>query len=77
LQDAKGIQSSQNSVHLTWRSFEAILEASIHNPELWGHFASHLASNTLLRELLLEDPRPLIRKSVAKHIMSKCTFSPR
>ncbi|KAN0095287.1 ubiquitin C-terminal hydrolase-like protein [Hyaloscypha variabilis] len=76
LHDAKGIQSSQNSVHLTWRSFEAILEGCIHNPELWSHFASYLASNTLLRELLLDDPRPLIRKSVAKHIVSKCTFSP-
>ncbi|KAE8446846.1 hypothetical protein EG329_011623 [Mollisiaceae sp. DMI_Dod_QoI] len=77
LYDAMRSETSQNSVHLTWRSFEAILDASSHNPELWQSFASHLRSKSLLRELLLEDNRSAIRKSVVKHVTQKCSSIPR
>lgn len=70
-------ETSQNSVHLTWRSFEAILDASSHSLELWNSFASHLESECLLRELLLDDSRPAIRKSVVKHVTQKCGSNPR
>ncbi|KAF8857285.1 ubiquitin C-terminal hydrolase-like protein [Acephala macrosclerotiorum] len=69
-------ETSQNSVHLTWRSFEAILDASSHSLELWNSFASHLESECLLRELLLDDTRPAIRKSVVKHVIQKCGSTP-
>jgi ubiquitin carboxyl-terminal hydrolase 34 len=52
------------------------MEASLYNPVLWSSFKSHLANSLLLQELLLKDPRPVIRKSVAKQIMAKCTFNP-
>ena len=77
LQSAKSVVASQNSIHLTCRSFEAILEASIHNPELWKSFRSHLSRSTLLQDLILEDPRAVIRKSVVKQIANKCAFTPR
>lgn len=76
LYDAKEAETSHNSVLLTGRCFEAILEASVHNPELWKSFVSHLHGNTLLRDLILDDDRPSIRKTIAKQIMNKCTFSP-
>jgi len=77
LYDAKSATTSQNSIQLAWRSFEAILEASMHNPELWKSFTTHLGSSTLFRDLLLGDPRAQIRKSVAKQVINKCTFTPR
>lgn len=73
---AKSVVTSHNSVHLTWRCMEVILEGCLYNPALWSSFKSHLASSSLLQELLLEDSRQIIRKSVAKQIMAKCTFNP-
>ncbi|KAF4629829.1 hypothetical protein G7Y89_g8311 [Cudoniella acicularis] len=76
LYNARLVSSNQNSSQLTWRAFEAILEASLHNVEMWNSFATHLKNSTLLCDLLLEDPRPVIRKSVGKQVVNKCTFSP-
>jgi ubiquitin carboxyl-terminal hydrolase 34 len=73
---AKSVVTSHNSVHLTWRCIEVILDACLYNPALWASFRSHLAGSSLLQELLLQDSRPIIRKSVAKQIMAKCTFNP-
>ncbi|RFU29187.1 hypothetical protein B7463_g7158, partial [Scytalidium lignicola] len=76
LYTSRAATSSPNSVHLTWRIFEVMLEASVHNPSFWITFKSHLTSSPLLRSLLLEDPRVVIRKSVYKQISNKCSFSP-
>lgn len=76
LYDAKSIESTQNSAQLTCASFEAILEASTHGPEFWRAFSAHLSSTPLLRELLFEDRRPAVRKSIVKQVMAKCTYSP-
>ncbi|RDL38126.1 Cysteine proteinase [Venustampulla echinocandica] len=76
LYDTKSAATTPNSVHLTWSIFEALLEASLHNSDLWNSFVSHLKRKSLLRDLLLEDPRPVIRKSVVKQIVNKCTFTP-
>ncbi|KAM3073711.1 hypothetical protein ACMFMG_004404 [Clarireedia jacksonii] len=73
---AKSVTTTTNSVHLTWNSFEALLEAAIQSSALWNNFLAHLQATALLRELVLDDPRSIIRKSVVKHISSKCTFSP-
>jgi ubiquitin carboxyl-terminal hydrolase 34 len=69
--------STEGSVKLTCGLFEALLETSLHKPELWEALASHLKSDSLLQDLLLRDSRPAVRKQVAKQIVSKCTFSPR
>lgn len=68
---------SHNSAHLTWKSFEAVMEASLYNPDLWASFKPHLTDTELIESLLLEDPRVVIRKSVAKQILVKCTYNPR
>jgi ubiquitin carboxyl-terminal hydrolase 34 len=68
---------AQNSAHLTWRSFEAIVEASTHSPDFWDVTSAHLSATPLLRELVFEDPRPMVRKSIVKQIVAKCTYSPR
>lgn len=44
---------------------------------MWTNFKQHLNSSTLLRDLLLDDPRPPIRKNAMKQVLSKCAFSPK
>ncbi|KAH8805567.1 ubiquitin C-terminal hydrolase-like protein [Xylogone sp. PMI_703] len=73
---SRSATSSPNSVHLTWRIFEVMLEASVHNPLFWAAFKGHLTGSPLFQNLLLEDPRTVIRKSVYKQISNKCSFSP-
>lgn len=75
LYDAKQRDTAHNSIHLTWRTVEAILEASSHNAELWQAFVTHLNTNTLLSELILEDSRPIVRRAVVKQIANKCNNS--
>lgn len=77
LHDSRSLGGTQNSVHLTFRIFEALLEASLFNLDLWNSFVAHLKSNSMLRDLLLDDPRSVIRKGIAKHVVSKCSFTPR
>ncbi|KAG0647567.1 Ubiquitin-specific-processing protease 34 [Hyphodiscus hymeniophilus] len=75
LNGAKSTATTPNSAYVTGQSFEAILDACIHNSKLWLVFESHLSSTDLLRDLILDDPRSAIRKSVMKQIMQKCTSS--
>ncbi|TVY73211.1 Ubiquitin carboxyl-terminal hydrolase [Lachnellula suecica] len=76
LQAFRATGTTQNSVHLIFRIFEALLEASLHSLELWTSFISHLKSSHLLQDLVLEDPRGVIRKSVSKSIANKCVLTP-
>ena len=74
LYTAKASTASPNSVQLAASIFEAILEASFHSPQLWSAFRSHLQTPQLLCELILLDPRAVLRKSVVKQISNKCCF---
>ncbi|KAH6668875.1 ubiquitin C-terminal hydrolase-like protein [Halenospora varia] len=76
LYDAKSVLSTPNSIQLTFRAFEALLEASLHSSEMWSPFAARLEKSTILRDLLLEDSRSVIRKNVGKQIVNRCTFGP-
>jgi len=67
--------STPESAQLTCRTFDAILEASSHNIELWSQFQEHMRTNLLLQDLLLADPRHHIRKSVVKSIITKSAYS--
>ncbi|EKD21222.1 uncharacterized protein L3040_000736 [Drepanopeziza brunnea f. sp. 'multigermtubi'] len=67
---------SLTSNQLTVRSFETLLEASIHSTTFWSLFLSHLHENTLLQDVILDDPHPVIRKNAMKQIVNKCTFIP-
>lgn len=71
LYEAKSANSSDKSVYLTWRVFEAILEVSSHSELIWKAFNAHLMSSTLLRDLILLDSRVMIRKNVVKLITFK------
>lgn len=77
LYQAKNDCTSNSAFNLTGKCFEAILEASLHNLEFWNLVRVHMKESSLLRELLLDDRRALIRKTVAKQIMAKCTMSHR
>jgi ubiquitin carboxyl-terminal hydrolase 34 len=68
---------SLTSNQLTVRSFETLLEASIHSTTFWSLFLSHLHESTLLQDVILDDPHPVIRKNATKQIVNKCTFIPR
>ncbi|KAH6712037.1 ubiquitin C-terminal hydrolase-like protein [Leptodontidium sp. MPI-SDFR-AT-0119] len=73
---SKQVQASQNSLHLTARSFESILEASIHNLAFWDLFVAHLHDSTLLQDLVLKHPQQFIRKNATKQIVTKSAFIP-
>lgn len=60
--------------HVTSMSFEAIIESSINNVHFWNSALLHFQNTPLLRELLLENPQVLIRKSTAKLIIDKCSL---
>jgi ubiquitin carboxyl-terminal hydrolase 34 len=77
LSKAKLVTTSQNSIDLTCRSFQAILDASLHNPELWVSFKAHLENSDLLRDLILGDSRPAIRKEIMKQVLDKCVVNQR
>lgn len=77
LHKAKSVATSEIAIHVACKSFDAVLEASLHNPDFWSAFKLHLNGNTLLKDLLLENTTALVRKSVSKQIMTKCTFGPR
>ncbi|KAL2064045.1 hypothetical protein VTL71DRAFT_4539 [Oculimacula yallundae] len=68
---ATQVPVSQNSIHLTARSFESMLEASIHNIAFWELFVTHLHSSTLLEDLVLKHPQQFIRKYTTKQILTK------
>ncbi|ESZ91138.1 hypothetical protein SBOR_8472 [Sclerotinia borealis F-4128] len=73
---AKLVTTTETSVHLIWTSVEALLEVATQNSALWSTFVRHLKDSTLLKDLLLEDPRPFVRKAILKSITGKCTFNP-
>lgn len=76
LQSAR-LTETPNAILVINHSFNAILDACIYRSELWTTFESTLLNSGLLREILLDDPRAPVRKSVMKQIMKKCAFSPR
>ncbi|QSZ30008.1 hypothetical protein DSL72_004526 [Monilinia vaccinii-corymbosi] len=76
LNAAKLVTTTETSVHLIWTSVEALLEVATQNSTLWATFIGHLNGSNLLQDLLLDDPRPFVRKSILKHVTSKFTFNP-
>lgn len=76
LNAAKLVTTTDTSVNLIWSSVDALLEVATQNSALWSSFVDHLENSTLLPDLLLEDPRPFVRKALSKHITNKFTFNP-
>ncbi|RDW59732.1 hypothetical protein BP6252_12819 [Coleophoma cylindrospora] len=75
LKDAQAFTTSENSVRLICKSFEAMLESSLQNPALWTLLQPYLEAG-LVKDLILNDPRPIVRKTVTKQITDKCVYSP-
>jgi hypothetical protein len=76
LYTAKATDAVQNSVPLVVSIFEAILEACFHSLRFWSAFKSHSNTPQLVRELLLDEPRTGLRKSIMKHLSNKCCYTP-
>lgn len=70
-------KTAQQSAQLVSSSFEAILEAALYSPRLWTAFISDPKTPRLLYDLLLDDPRTVLRRSIMKQISTKCSFTPR
>jgi ubiquitin carboxyl-terminal hydrolase 34 len=68
--------AAQNSVLMVSSTFEAILDASLYSPPFWAAFIASPSTPNLLYELLLDDPRVSLRKSIMKNITSKCNCTP-
>ncbi|CZT00238.1 related to DFFRY protein [Rhynchosporium graminicola] len=73
---ATPVRVSQSSQYLTARSFESMLEASIHNISFWEHFLAHMQGSTLLEDLVLKHPQQFIRKNATKQILTKSAGVP-
>jgi len=76
LETSRLSNAAKNSVQMVSATLEAILEASLRSQPFWAAFICSPDMPQLLRELLLEDPRSSLRRSVMKQITSKCTFTP-
>jgi hypothetical protein len=74
---AKAAQAVQTAIQLVASTFEVILEASFHSPQFWSVFIAHPHTAQLLQDLLLDEPRTPLRKSIMKQITNKCLFTPR
>ena len=67
--------ATQETVLLTCRSFEAILEISMLSASFWSSVEKHMLNSTILRELILDDPVSSVRKTATKLIMDRCLFA--
>lgn len=76
LQRARLSKEAKNSVQMVSCTFEAILEASLRSRTFWVAFITGPTTPRLIRDLLLEDHRISLRKSIMKQITSKCSFTP-
>ncbi|KAL3423599.1 ubiquitin carboxyl-terminal hydrolase [Phlyctema vagabunda] len=66
---------SDTSIRLVGKVFTAILEVTSHSFPLWDMLKLNL-SNGLLKDLLINDSRPLLRKSIAKQLVERCGYIP-
>lgn len=57
---------------LTCRCFATILEASLHSNIVWTSFKNRPDVSGLMRSLLLDNPRPGVRKGVADAVTGVC-----
>ncbi|ELR08910.1 hypothetical protein VC83_05858 [Pseudogymnoascus destructans] len=76
LESARLSKASENSIQMVSSAFEAILEASLNSRSFWTSFITAPFTPELISELLLEDHRSSLRKSIMKQMTSKCTFTP-
>ncbi|KAI9742649.1 MAG: Ubiquitin carboxyl-terminal hydrolase 34 [Claussenomyces sp. TS43310] len=76
LHAAKVAIPGQHSVQLIFSALEAILEVSQHSVAFWKAFKTSPDTSNLLREFLLEDARPVVRKGTMKQLAHRCSYTP-
>ncbi len=76
ISDALAIDFSTEADFLACNSFSALLEASLHSEACWIALRDNGDLSSLLRKLLLEEPKEGIRHVVAKTIKGVCTVLP-
>ncbi|KAJ9131667.1 Ubiquitin carboxyl-terminal hydrolase 34 [Pleurostoma richardsiae] len=68
-------RSTDNSTRLATLSFHAILESCSASQTFWDAFCETKHATGLIRRLLLDDPRPILRKQTLKLIGEKLSFA--
>ncbi|KAI1500599.1 ubiquitin carboxyl-terminal hydrolase [Biscogniauxia marginata] len=74
LESASTAETSQFSVDLVSRSFEALLESCAKSHEFWIIFRDQVPVQQVIQSLLLDD-RPFIRKNIAKLIGTRSFYN--
>ncbi|KAI1464645.1 uncharacterized protein F4812DRAFT_149220 [Daldinia caldariorum] len=68
---AASAQTNQVSIELITRSFEALLESCKKSEVFWKGFRDQVGLQKMVQRLVLDDPRPIVRKSIAGLITAK------
>ncbi|KAI2639698.1 hypothetical protein GGS26DRAFT_541160 [Hypomontagnella submonticulosa] len=68
---AASAQTSQVSIELINQSFDALLESCARSRTFWIGFRDRTGLQNVVLRLLLEDPRPIVRKNIARLISLK------
>ncbi|KAI1808395.1 hypothetical protein F4811DRAFT_559152 [Daldinia bambusicola] len=68
---AASAQTNQISIELITRSFEALLESCTKSEVFWKGFRDQVGLQKMVQRLVLDDPRPIVRKSIAGLITAK------
>ncbi|KAI8626853.1 hypothetical protein F5Y19DRAFT_487407 [Xylariaceae sp. FL1651] len=68
-------ETSQVSVDLVHRCFEALLECCAKSVEFWDLFRGQAIVEQVVRTLLLADERPFVRKNIAKLISTRSFYN--
>ncbi|KAI1096295.1 hypothetical protein F5B19DRAFT_140898 [Rostrohypoxylon terebratum] len=71
LANAAMAQTNQVSIELINRSFEALLEPCAKSNPFWKGFQDAKGVQKVAQRLLLDDPRPIVRRNVARLITNK------
>ncbi|KAI0131697.1 hypothetical protein F4776DRAFT_655185 [Hypoxylon sp. NC0597] len=71
LAGAATAQTNQVSIELINRSFEAMLESCAKSDAFWKGFQDQTAVRKVVQRLLLDDPRPIVRRNIARLITAK------
>lgn len=70
LETAANYELTKDSTHVPlFEPFEALLEGALHEEQLWPHITANLKSTALMRQILLADTRPQVRKQFCKILL--------
>ncbi|KAI0840468.1 hypothetical protein F5Y06DRAFT_262834 [Hypoxylon sp. FL0890] len=71
LADAAAVQTNQVSIELINRSFEALLESCAKSDAFWKGFRDQTGVQKVVQSLLLDEPRSIVRRNIARLITAK------